>query len=199
MSSVTSGAMTTSYIVNALGQRAKKSNASTTMLFMYDEAGHLIGEYDATGALVQETLWMNDIPVATLRPNGAGGVNLFYIHTDHLNTPRRISRPSDNVVMWRWDSDPFGSAAANEDADGDTVTFGANLRFPGQYFDGESELSYNYFRDYDPTIGRYIQSDPIGLKGGTNTYAYVLNGPLSGIDPTGLAKNVLPPSRVRGR
>jgi RHS repeat-associated protein len=112
-------------------------------------------------------------------------VDLYYVHTDHLNTPRRISRPSDNAILWRWDSDPFGSTAANEDPDGDTVALNYHFRFPGQYLDAESGLSYNYFRDYDPVIGRYIQSDPIGLAGGTDTYAYVANRPTMLTDPTG--------------
>jgi YD repeat-containing protein len=125
MSSVTSGGVTTSYLVNALGQRVKKSNASLTRLFVYDEAGHLLGEYDGAGTPVQETVWMGDTPVATLQPNG-GGVSLYYVHTDHLDTPRRISRPSDNAVLWRWDSDPFGTSAANEDPDADTVPAALN-------------------------------------------------------------------------
>jgi RHS repeat-associated protein len=131
---------------------------------------------------------MGDIPVATLQPNGTGGVNVFYVHTDHLNTPRRISRPSDNVIVWRWDSDPFGTSAATEDPDGDSNLFAYHLRFPGQYFDAESGVHYNYYRDgYDPAVGRYTQSDPIGLRGGLNTYAYGLGDPISEIDPLGLA------------
>jgi RHS repeat-associated protein len=62
------------------------------------------------------------------------------------------------------------------------------LRFPGQYFDRETGLAYNYFRDYDPGIGRYVESDPVGLKAGLNTYAYVRQDPLGGIDPLGLVK-----------
>jgi RHS repeat-associated protein len=57
---------------------------------------------------------------------------------------------------------------------------------PGQYYDAETGTHYNYFRDYDPAIGRYIESDPIGLLGGVNTYAYVKNDPIKRIDPKGL-------------
>jgi RHS repeat-associated protein len=60
------------------------------------------------------------------------------------------------------------------------------LRFPGQYYDAESGLNYNYFRDYDSATGRYVQSDPIGLNGGLNTYAYVNNSPVTSFDRFGL-------------
>src|SRR5262249_26304066 len=95
MSSATKSAVTTSYQVNALGQRVKKSNAAGTTYFVYDESGHLVGEYDSSGALIEETIWLNDIPVATLRPKLGGGIDLFYVHTDHLNTPRRITQPAN--------------------------------------------------------------------------------------------------------
>lgn len=185
LKTVTRSGVTTTYVYNALGQRIKKSNSSTTRYFVYDEAGHLIGEYDGVGALVQETVWLNDIPVATLRPNGAG-VSVYYVHSDHQNTPRRLSRPSDNVIVWRWDSDPFGINAASEDPDGDSVAIAYNVRFPGQYFDSESGAHYNYFRDYDPSSGRYLESDPIGLLGGVNTYAYAAANPIRYFDPDGL-------------
>jgi RHS repeat-associated protein len=183
--SATKAGVTTTYVLNALGQRVKKTTSGSSTYFVYDEAGQLVGEYDNSGNRIQETVWFEDTPVATLRPNGAG-VSLFYIHTDHLNTPRRITRPSDNAVLWRWDSDPFGTTAANEDADGDSQMFAFSLRFPGQYLDTETGLHYNYFRDYDPNIGRYVQSDPIGLDGGINTYAYVAGNPVSLTDPDGL-------------
>jgi RHS repeat-associated protein len=185
MTSATKAGVTTTYALNALGQRVKKTTSGSSTYFVYDEAGHLVGEYNGSGSLIQETVWLGDIPVATLRPNG-GGVNVFYVHTDHLNTPRRVSRPSDNAIVWRWDADPFGAAAANEDPDGDSTSFVYNLRFPGQYFDAETRLHYNYFRDYDPATGRYPQSDPIGLRGGINTYAYADQNPTQNTDPSGL-------------
>ncbi|HTF97059.1 MAG TPA: RHS repeat-associated core domain-containing protein, partial [Cellvibrio sp.] len=106
---------------------------------------------------------------------------LYYIHNDHLNTPQVITNQSQQVV-WMGDYEPFGKLAANQNNSIEVFS-----RFPGQYVDSETGLYYNYFRDYDPTIGRYIESDPIGLQGGINTYAYVEGNPLSLIDPQGLA------------
>ena len=195
LTAVQVGTAAATLAINALGQRVSKSSANGTTLFAYDEAGHLLGEYSAQGQLIEETVWFGDTPVATLQPNGSGGVNVFYIHTDHLNTPRRISRPIDNVVVWRWDSDPFGAAAANEDADGDGTVFAYNLRLPGQYFDGETGLNYNMARDYDPAVGRYVESDPVGLRGGSySTYAYAGGNPLTLSDPLGLSTFVNFPS-----
>jgi RHS repeat-associated protein len=177
----------TSYAYNALGQRVRKSNANGTTYFVYDEAGHLLGEYDQAGALIQELVWLGDIPVASIRTNDSGnGVGVFYIHTDHLNAPTKLTRSTDNAIVWRWDHDPFGNGAPNDDPDGNGLFLTFNLRFPGQYFDAETGLHYNYFRYFDPQSGRYITSDPIGLEGGLNTYAYAYGNPLSIDDPFGL-------------
>ncbi|MEZ5514883.1 MAG: RHS repeat-associated core domain-containing protein [Steroidobacteraceae bacterium] len=179
-------------------RRHRFGRPCTRTKFAYDEAGHLIGEYSATGTLVQETIWLGDIPVATLRPK-TGGYDIFYVHTDHLNTPRRVTRPSDNKLRWRWDPTPFGEGAPNENPQALGV-FKYNLRFPGQYFDIETNLAYNYFRDYDSAIGRYVESDPIGLAGGVNTYAYVLGNPIGLTDPTGLqASDLRTPSAAQIR
>ena len=109
---------------------------------------------------------------------------MYFVHTDHLNTPRLITSDTGQPV-WRWDNDdPYGNNAPNENPAG-AGQFTCNLRLPGQYFDSELNTHYNYFRDYDPLTGRYVQSDPIGLAGGINTYGYVGGNPLSFIDPTG--------------
>src|SRR5262249_37774255 len=113
---------------------------------------------------------------------------VYYVHADHLGSPRAVTRPSDNALMWQWDNlDPFGANATNENPSGQGA-FRYNLRFPGQYYDTEVGTNFNMRRDYDPTIGRYEQSDPIGLRGGINTYTYVASDPVSGTDPKGLER-----------
>jgi RHS repeat-associated protein len=171
---------TTNFLINALGQRVKKVTGSATTLFAYDEAGRLWGEYDGAGSLVAETIWLDALPVAVIKSGPS------YVHPDHLGTPRLVTRPSDNAILWRWDNtEAFGNSQPNENPSG-IGTFAYNLRFPGQYFDIEMGTHYNYFRDYDASIGRYIESDPIGRYGGLNTFGYVNGGPLRRRDPLGL-------------
>jgi len=103
-----------------------------------------------------------------------------------LNTPRLVADDTQKTV-WKWEQqEPFGVNVANEDPDADSVTFEFNLRYPGQYFDKETNAHYNYFRDYDPSLGRYVQSDPIGLRGGINTFSYAGGNAISRVDPFGL-------------
>ncbi len=109
---------------------------------------------------------------------------ITFLHTDHLGTPRygsdgTIGSPTYGQEVWAWDSDAFGNGTPTGSA---TV----NLRFAGQYFDKESDLHYNWNRYYDPDTGRYISSDPIGLDGGLNTFAYVGANPVMFVDPEGL-------------
>jgi len=175
---------TATYAINGLGQRVKKNNG-TDVFFAYDEAGHLIGEYDTTGAPIEETVWLGDLPVAVLKPN-ATSFDVFYIWSDNLGAPREIT-DTVNQERWEWpNADPFGNIPPNENPAG-LGTFTYNLRFPGQYYDAEKASNYNNYRDYDPSIGRYVESDPIGLVGGINTYAYVYNRPLVLQDWLGLA------------
>ena len=112
---------------------------------------------------------------------------MYQVYPDHLGTPRAVVDPSVAQPVWQWHNiDPFGGNLPNENPAG-LGTFKYSLRFPGQYYDAETGLHYNYFRDYDPATGRYVESDPIGLAGGVNTYAYVLNAPISNRDLLGLA------------
>jgi RHS repeat-associated protein len=169
------------YRYNGLGQRVSKVSQR---LYAYDEAGRLIGEYAPNGgpSAIQETVYLGGIPVAVLK-----GPAIHYVHTDHLNAPRVITDSQDRVV-WRWDNaEPFGLGQPDPNPSGLGV-FTYNLRLPGQYYDPETGLHYNYFRHYDPGTGRYVEGDPIGLAGGLNLYAYVGGNPLNYIDPLGLAQ-----------
>jgi RHS repeat-associated protein len=177
------------YQYNFLGQRASKQlsgSATAVSYFVYGRYGELLGEYDTSGSRVKEYLYHYQAnypePIAHIDADGA----IHYIHTDHLGTPRLIS-DSDKTILWRWVSDAFGNQQPDEDTDGDGNSLVFNLRFPGQYFDQETGLHYNYFRYYDPSTGRYVTSDPIGLEGGINTYGYVEGNPILYIDPFGLA------------
>jgi RHS repeat-associated protein/uncharacterized repeat protein (TIGR02543 family) len=189
--SATAPNLNASYAYNALGQRVSKTVNGATAQYAYDEQGHLTGEYDSTGQLLQEVLWLGDLPVAVLKPatnSSATTPDIYYIHADHLGTPRKITRPGDNKVVWTWESEAFGNSLPDQNPSG-LGNFVFNLRFPGQYYDAETGLHYNYFRDYDPRTGRYSESDPIGLNGGINTYGYVSNNPLSYTDPLGLTQS----------
>ena len=112
---------------------------------------------------------------------------LHYIHTDHQNSPLLLTNVNGQID-WRWQRDAFGYKQADNNPDGDNTVVDFNLRFPGQYYDQETGLHYNYYRYYDPSTGRYITSDPIGLNGGLNTFGYVGNNPIGSVDPKGLVK-----------
>ncbi len=149
-------------------------------------AGRLLGEYTAAGAALKEYVWLDDTLVAILGAHA--GTDHQYVLTDHLGTPRAVARPDTHAIVWRWSlsTTAFGDHAPLGNPDGDAHTYTLNLRYPGQYFDAESGLHYNYFRDYEPGTGRYVQSDPIGLAGGMNTYSYVSGSPLGRSDQYGL-------------
>ena len=104
----------------------------------------------------------------------------------YLNTPRLVENQSQQAV-WKWDqAEPFGDSVPNQQP-ASAGAFVFNLGLSNQYRDVETGTNYNYFRDcYDPSTGRYCQSDPIGLVGGINTYAYVKGNPIGKVDPLGL-------------
>ncbi len=144
------------------------------------------GSYVLTAVITDDAGAVATSDPVSITVKSAVVAQVYYIYTDHLNTPRLIEDQNQKAV-WRWEqTEPFGSDRPNEDPGNTGTTFTCNLRFPGQYFDLETGQSYNVFRDLDPLIGRYVESDLIGLRGGINTYAYVLNSPLRSTDMLGL-------------
>jgi len=186
------------YSYNAQGQRVKKARTLSdgrilNYYFQYDKQGQLLSEvYYIDKRLVSYTdfVWLAGRPIAQIKTlyksNGdLNRVETRYLHTDHLNTPRKAT-DENGTIVWRWDSDGFGYVQPDRDPDGDGKKQYVRLRFAGQYQDAETGLFYNYFRYYDPYTGRYVTSDPIGLEGGINTYGYVEGNPLKLVDPLGL-------------
>ncbi len=160
------------YTYNVSAQRMTKVSGGVTTRYVYDQQGQLIGEY--AGGQTKEIVYLDNEPLAQFT-----GATLSYLHNDHLATPQ-VMTDGAQAVVWAGDMEPFGKVTEVVNA------VGQDLRFPGQVFDGESGFHYNWNRYYDPSTGRYITSDPIGLGGGNNTYAYVGNNPLFWVDPTGL-------------
>jgi RHS repeat-associated protein len=183
-----SGETSASYVINSFGQRVEKQ-AGDTVRFAYDIDGTLLGEYssDMSG---KEYVYVDRLPIGVIAKleNGKGR---HAIYADHLGTPRVMEHIDSGFLPWQWQIDgaTFGEDSPTLDStppSGSEIALTSNLRFPGQYYDGESGLHYNYYRNYDPLIGRYAESDPIGLEGGVGTYTYVLNNALGFIDPNGL-------------
>jgi RHS repeat-associated protein len=160
------------YEYNYENQRVSKTVDGVTTYYVYD--GHkLLGEYDTQGSAIKEYIYLDDTPIAVVSKS-----KTYMIYADHLNTPRRVV-DENGTVAWSWESSPYGETAP-------IGSFTLNLRFPGQYYDAETTHHYNINRDYNPVTGRYIQSDPVGFKGGVNTYAYAEGNPVMKMDENGL-------------
>jgi len=179
----------TKFLYNGLEQRVAKSGPLGTFFYVYDEAGHILGEYDSAGAPLYEVVWLGDMPIGTIRTPAiplttTGTAYVDDIYVDHLNTPRTIVS-GGNTYPWYWWLYDDGYAQYTPPLTQAGYAF--NLRMPGQIFDKETGLFHNGHRDYNPATGRYIQPDPIGLAGGINRYAYVGGNPVMWSDPEGLA------------
>lgn len=172
LASHTKSGVTTTYTVNALDQRIAKSNASSTSRYVYAGFNQLLAE--TTNGAWSSYIWNGSEPVAMVRNN-----QIYYLHNDHLGRPQMATN-SSKVVVWKASNLSF-DRTVTQDSIG-----GINLAFPGQYLDIESGILHNGFREFLPDSGRYLQSDPIGLSGGINTFAYVESDPVDAVDPFGL-------------
>ena len=180
LASVTGSPLAATFVYDWSGQRISKTNpgAAGSILYSYAQGGTLIAEND-NGADT-EYIYADGRPLAILHPGASPTVNqVSYILADRMGTPQLASNGSGTTV-WQTTYQPFGTTG-NVSA---SIT--QNLRFPGQYADVETGFNYNVNRDYMPNIGRYVQSDLIGLSGGMNPYGYVAGNPLGYRDPVGL-------------
>ena len=194
----------TQYTYDGFGQRVIKIGQSTaTTLFQYDQAGHLLEQADGTATAQADYIYLGDRPLATFQPSNG---KTYFLHDDRMGTPQRATDDTQ-AIAWSADYQPFGYTSTGIGA------IVQNLRLPGQEFEVETWLNHNGFRDYSPTIGRYLQADPLGVDGrarfynsqtgrfvsedpigfggGINLYAYVHDNPIGATDPSGLLNLVL--------
>jgi len=173
------GATVAVYAYDSMNRRVRKTVGETTVQYLYDPSGLLIAETSADGTVQREYIYLEGEPLAVKEYQTSPGI--YHFVNDHLGTPQRLITATGTIV-WQAAYFPFGKAQVT------TSTVQNNLRFPGQYYDAETGLHYNWHRFYDPETGRYISADPIGLDGGMNLYAYTSGDPINEIDPWGLAK-----------
>ncbi len=146
---VNDGGSTAYYTYNGNGQRVKKNVNGTATVFHYSQSGQIIAESNSAGTINVEYVYLNGQPLAMVA-NG----NTYYYHTDHLATPQKMTDFSGSVV-WSADYKPYGETTIT------VSTIINNLRLPGQYFDAETGLNQNWWRDYNAVIGKYIEFDPL--------------------------------------
>lgn len=171
---LTSAGGATNYI-NPEGQRLRKAGGSTgTTYFAPDQGGALLAESD-NGTWV-DYLWLNGRIIGRISSG-----QVYAIHDDQVGRPEAVTDSGQNVV-WRAQNLPF-----TQNITVASVTF--NLGFPGQYYDAETQTWNNGYRDYHGGFGRYLESDPMGLGGGINSYIYAGNSPISSTDASGLCSS----------
>ena len=170
-------AATETYTYDGFGKRVLIGVPSASTQDIFDPmSGRLLVENNAGAQPQRSYIYLNGMPIALV--SGFSSIN--YVLSDQLGQPQKLV---DGFSTLAWDrvADEFGATASQAKG----LSTAISLRFPGQEYDAITGLHYNDQRDYDPTLGRYIQVDPIGLAGGINPYAYVSNNPINTSDPRG--------------
>jgi RHS repeat-associated protein len=175
--SVAGGAMAATYVYDWAGQRYSKTVGGTPpTIYSYSQGGTVIAEND--GGTVTDYIYADGRPIAVVQPSAATANQIGYVMADRLGTPQRVTNGRGSTV-WNTTYQPFGTTGTV------SAAVEQNLRFPGQLADPETGFSYNLNRDYMPNLGRYLETDPLGLTGGNNTYSYASANPLARIDRFG--------------
>jgi RHS repeat-associated protein len=189
MSSATSSGGSASYAYDLFGRRLEKApSGGNTIVFQFSGISTLLEETDLHTNQA-DYIYLNGRPIGEVNPSSGA---LYYTHTDILGTPQYLTNGS-GVVAWSATYKPFGNTQTT------SGTIVQHLRFPGQYYDSETGFQHEGYRDLDPTeAGRHVQNDPLGLRGGINTFQYAGENPFVNIDPSGLATIQVQYKRVPG-
>jgi RHS repeat-associated protein len=173
------GTINANYYDDPFGRRLWKDVGGVRTYFFYSEEG-LIAEYDASGTEIRSYGYKPDSTWTTDPLWLKEGGSYYWYQNDHLGTPQKLTA-QDGTVVWSAQYTAFGEAVI------DLATVENNLRFPGQFYDDETGLHYNFNRYFNPKIGRYLRVDPIGFLGGdTNLYEYTKDNPVNRFDALGL-------------
>jgi RHS repeat-associated protein len=177
------GATAASYQYGVLGERVAKTVGGVTTLFITGINGELLEERNLSTGAAQDYLYSNGLLVGLYNP---ASNTLYYVHTDRLGAPQFVTDALQSLV-WSTAHDPYGNAVNL------SGTLTNNIRLPGQYADAETGFFQNGFRDYMPNLGRYLETDPIGLNGGMNPYLYVGANPVRFTDSNGEGTSLIGP------
>lgn len=167
------------YGYDYLGRRVWRTIYGGTTVnshYVFDRRGHLLAEHNgSTAAVVREYVWVDDLPIAMIDSSGT-----YFIHTGQIDEPLVMTNAS-KAKIWDAAIEPYGTAVMFG-----TPSAGLDLRLSGQWLQAETGgLFQNWHRDYDPSLGRYVEIDPLGINGGGNLYAYAHGNPVYFSDPTG--------------
>ncbi|QLP97371.1 MAG: hypothetical protein HZY79_08160 [Rhodoblastus sp.] len=151
-----------------------------TTHYLYDPDGHVIAETTPAGVTTREYIWLGDMPVAVIDAVNTATPVTYYVHTDHLMRPLKMTNAAGAVawdVVWKPFGETFSITAAPK----------LDLGFPGQWTQSENGLAWNWHRHYDPTTGRYTKPDPLRFVDGPGLYGYASQRPNVLVDLKGLA------------